>query len=197
MPSTTTTTTPTNETTGGLVKPPPDVAVPKVPAGFVPSNAKDYRGFRPKSSELAVVPDVVLELAGFHNYQTVFGQTAPPVADVAQALDAASQWTSVLADSNDWHEYVHSQEGMAWKDALALVDRLKAPFELAVAHDPTLLSRFPGLARLLRAGKVIAKRASATKKRNAVTKAQLAAKAQASHVDPAAAPAAGATVHGA
>ena len=188
LPSTTT-------TIGGLVKPPPNVNVPTVPAGFVPSNTKDYRGFRPKSSELAVVPDVVVELGGFSNYQTVFGLTAPPVEDIAQALDASSQWTAVLADSTDWDEHVKSQEGMAWKDTLTLVDRLKAPFALASAHDPTLLSRYPALARLLGAAKVIAKRGAATKKRNATLKARTANTTPAVH--PAPAPAAGTVSNGA
>src|SRR5262249_50877729 len=126
----------TDATGVGLVKPPPEVKVPEVPAGFVSSNPKDYRGFRPKGSELAVVPDVVLELGQFHDYEIVFGRTAPPVGNVTQALEAASQWTALLADSSDWFGYVKSQEGMAWKDTLTLVDRLKAPFELASVHDP-------------------------------------------------------------
>ena len=76
-----------SETSGvGLVKPSPDVKAPEVPAGFVPSNPKDYCGFRPKGSELAVVPDVVLELAQFHDYESVFGRTAPPVSGITQAL---------------------------------------------------------------------------------------------------------------
>ena len=152
----------------GLVKPPPEVAVPRAPSGFVPSNPKDYRGFRPKSSELAVVPDVVLELGQFADYEEVFGRTAPPVENVSRALDAVAQWTALLAETSSWMEYVKSQEGMGWKDTLTLVDRLKAPFELASGHDPTLLSRYPALARLLGASKVIAKRAAATRKRNAM-----------------------------
>ncbi|HEY2510793.1 MAG TPA: hypothetical protein VGI39_08055, partial [Polyangiaceae bacterium] len=105
--------------------------VPRVPAGFVPSNPKDYRGFRPKSSELAVVPDVVIELESFSDYVAVFAKTAPPEANIAQALDASLLWTAMLADSTEWFGYVKSQEGMAWKDTLTLVDKLKGPFALA------------------------------------------------------------------
>jgi hypothetical protein len=108
-----------------------------------------------------------LELAQFNDYEAVFGRTAPPVAGITQALEAASQWTALLADSSEWLGYVKSQEGMAWKDTLTLVDNLKAPFELASTHDPSLLSRYPSLARLLGAAKVIAKRGAATRKRNA------------------------------
>ncbi|HEY2511736.1 MAG TPA: hypothetical protein VGI39_12800, partial [Polyangiaceae bacterium] len=139
----------------GIVKPPPNVTVPTVPAGFVPSNPKDYRGFRPKSSELAVVPDVVIELENFSDYVAVFGKTAPPEANIAQALDASLSWTAMLADSTEWFGYVKSQEGMAWKDTLTLVDKLKGPFALASQHDPSLVSRYPALARLLGAATVI------------------------------------------
>ena len=188
-----------SQSTGvGIVKPPPDVTIPSVPPGFVPSNTKDYRGFRPKSSELAVVPDVVLELQRFDDYDSVFGRTAPPVSDVSQALEASAQWTAQLADSSDWIGYVKSQEGMTWKDTLVLVDKLKAPFELAGAHDPTLLSRYPALARLLGAAKVIAKRGAATKTRKAHAKANLAALAtRPNATGPAVAPAAGAVSQGA
>jgi hypothetical protein len=152
----------------GIVKPPPNVTVPTVPAGFVPSNPKDYRGFRPKSSELAVVPDVVIELESFSDYVAVFGKTAPPEANIAQALDASLSWTAMLADSTEWFGYVKSQEGMAWKDTLTLVDKLKGPFALASQHDPSLVSRYPALARLLGAATVIAKRALATRQRNKI-----------------------------
>jgi hypothetical protein len=157
----------------GLVKPPPNVTIPAPPVGFVPANPKDYRGFRPKSSELAVVPDAVVELASFTDYSAVFGMTAPPVGDLTQTLGASQQWTSLLADSSDWERYVKSQEGMAWMTTLTLMDKLKAPFALASAHDPTLNSRYPALARLLGAAKVIAKRGAATKAR---TKAAAAGK---------------------
>ena len=161
------------ETTGvGLVKPPPDVKAPAVPAGFVRSNPKDYRGFRPKDSELAVIPDVIVELAQFDDYESVFGRTAPAVLSVIQALEAASQWTALLSGASDWDAYVRSQEGMAWKDTLTLVDKLKGPFELASAHDPSIAARYPALARLVAAAKVIAKRGVATRKRRASEKAK-------------------------
>src|SRR5579883_700926 len=56
------TTVPTAPADQGIVKPPPKAKVPKAPAGFIPPSAADYRGFRPKRAELAVVPDAVMEL---------------------------------------------------------------------------------------------------------------------------------------
>ena len=151
----------------GTVKPPPAVKVPKAPAGFIPPSAADYRGFRPKRAELAVVPDAVLELQAFGDYGSVFGRTAPPAEHVAGALDGASKWSTLLAASMAWMEFVKAGEGMAWKDTLTLTDRLKAPFALASANDPSMLARYPALARLLTAGQAIAKKAQATKKRTA------------------------------
>ena len=102
----------------GIVKPPPKVKVPAPPAGFIPPSAADYRGFRPKRAELAVVPDAVMELKAFSNYAAVFGMTAPPVDHVASALDGASKWSTLLAASTEWMNFVKAGEGMAWKDTL-------------------------------------------------------------------------------
>lgn len=161
----------------GIVNPPPQVVIPSPPAGFVPPNAADYRGFRPKQGELAVVSDAVLELAAFRDYTSVFGMTAPPAAHVGSALDTASKWSTLLHLSTAWIDYVKAGEGMAWKDTLGLMDSLKAPFNLAAARDPSLSSRFPALSRLLGAQTVIAKRAAASRQRNAGNPAAKAAKA--------------------
>jgi hypothetical protein len=64
---------------------------------------------------------------------------------------------------------VKSLEGMAWKDTLSLIDRLKGPFALAGANDPSLVSKYPSLARLLGVAKAAAKKAVAPKKRNAMS----------------------------
>jgi hypothetical protein len=110
------------------VNSPPVVTVPSAPNGFIPVSAIDLRGFRPMQSELASVPDAILELKKFANYTGLFGITAPPAAQVSQRLHVAAQWTSLLAQSTAWYTYVKSQEGMAWKDALELVAKLKTPF---------------------------------------------------------------------
>ena len=148
------------------VNSPPVVQVPPVPAGFVPVNALDLRGFRPMQSELASVPDAILELSNFANYTGIFGITAPPSSQVSQRLTVAAQWTSLYSASTAWFTYVKSQEGMAWKDALELVEKLKAPFQLASASNPALLSKYPALARMLGAQKVVAKRAVSARVKN-------------------------------
>ena len=185
-PSSTGSTASTASSTGSgvdfPVNSPPVVVVPAVPNGFVPVSGVDLRGFRPMQSELASVPDAILELQGFTNYTALFGVTAPPAAQVIARLAVAAQWTSLLSSSTAWYTYVKSQEGMAWKDALELVEKLKAPFQLASASNPALLSQYPALARMLAAKQVVAKRASSTKAKNkkaAATAAQTAAAAPA------------------
>src|ERR1700722_15245761 len=146
---------------------PPTVSIPVPPAGFVPVRAVDLKGYRPMQSELASVPDAVAELQSFPNWSLIFGITAPPSTQVGQRLQVAAQWTSLLAQSNSWTSYVKSMEGMAWKDALEVMDSLKVPFQLASAASPSMLSQYPALTRLLGAQKVVAKRAVSTKKKNA------------------------------
>jgi hypothetical protein len=116
----------------GTVKPPPAVKLPQPPSGYIPPSAADYRGFRPKRAELAVVPDAVLELQGFSNYGAVFGMTAPPADHVASALDGASMWSTLLAGSTAWMDYVKAGEGMAWKDTLTLTEKLKRHLRVGV-----------------------------------------------------------------
>jgi hypothetical protein len=131
------------------------------------------------ASEIAAVPDAVAELQVFTDYMTVFGITAPDPGQLGQRLTIAAQWTTLLSQSSGWNTYVRSQEGMAWKDALLLMDKLKLPFQLASAANPALLSSYPALARLLGASTVVAKRAVATKKKNAKNAAAASAAAAA------------------
>jgi hypothetical protein len=145
----------------------PTVSIPVPPSGFVPVPGIDLRGYRPMQAELASVPDAVLELGQVPNWGLIFGITAPAATSVAQRLQVAAQWTSLRAQSDAWSSYVNSQEGMAWKDALEVVNSLKPAFALATAASPAMLSQYPALTRLLGAQAVVAKRGAATKKRNA------------------------------
>ncbi len=148
------------------VNTPPDATVPTVPAGFVPVNPLDLRGWRPLQSELASVPDAIMELNNFPNYTALFGITAPPAAQVSARLTVAAEWTTLFASTTAWYTYVKSQEGMAWKDALELAENLKAPFQLAAASNPSLLNQYPALARMLGAQQLVAKRATSTRAKN-------------------------------
>ena len=164
--------------------------IPAVPAGFVPVNAADLLGFRVMASQVAAVPDAIAELQGFTNYTAVFGITAPDVGQLTQRVSVAYQWTLLLSQTVAWYKYAKSQQGMAWKDALELLDTLKPPFNLASTANPALLSQYPATARLLGAKTVVAKRAAASRAKKKAAAAQAAATASAGGAAPAAAAAA-------
>ncbi|HEY3819076.1 MAG TPA: hypothetical protein VGL81_18025 [Polyangiaceae bacterium] len=154
------------------VSAPPQVAIPGVPDGFVPVAGADLQGYHPLASQIASVPDSITEMQAFTGYTSLFGITAPDLGQLSQRLGVAIQWTTLLSQSSAWFTYVKSQEGLAWKDALLLLDQLKAPFQLASQANPALLSQYPAIARLLGARQVVGKRAAAArakKKANAQT----------------------------
>jgi hypothetical protein len=88
---------------------PPNVTIPAPPAGFVPVQAIDLRGYRPLQS-------------------------------------VAAQSTSTRTSTSSWSSHVDSQEGMAWKDALEVIESLKPAYALAVTASPSMMSAYPALA---------------------------------------------------
>jgi hypothetical protein len=160
----------------------------------VPVNPLDLRGFRALASQVAAVPDAVDELENFANYTGVFGITAPDVGQLTRRINVAYEWTMLLSQTAAWYKYAKSQQGMAWKDAVLLLDALKPPFDLATAANPALLSQYPALARLLGAKAVVAKRAASSRKRNqAAAQTANARTGAAASATPAPAPATAAT----
>jgi len=149
-----------------LVAPPPETSIPSVPADFVPVSGADYRGFAPKSGELAVMPEAVKELQGFADFTGVFGKTAPPYAAVVQTFDIANQWSAVRTRLNAFDVYCATQENLAWKDVHAFMDRMKPAFELAVRSDGSVATSLPSLSRLFSVQKVIAQKGVTTRKEN-------------------------------
>ena len=150
-----------------------------MPAGFVPPPAATFTGYRPMQTEIAYVPDAILELQGIPNWGLIFGMTAPAAPLVAGRLSVAMQWTDLYAESEAWFNYVKSQEGLAWKDALEVTDTLKVPLQCATATNPALLKQYPALQRLLGAQKVVAKKAVTTKANKKAAAASTAAAASA------------------
>ena len=177
-------------TTIPVMNAPPKVKMPSPPAGFVPVNALDLRGYRPMQSELASVPEAVKELNAFPSWSAVFGITAEPAAQIAQRLEVALLWTALYAASTLWDSYVKSQEGMAWKDALESIEALKPAFALASTANPSMLKQYPSIGRLLGAQKVVARRGASTRAKNekATAKAQVTASGAAANAPAAAVP---------
>jgi hypothetical protein len=151
---------------------PPVVTVPVPPVTYDPTVTIDYRSAQPRSAELAAVSGAAREVGDFTDWDAVFGKTAPPAAQLQQALQTVAAWTTLLVASNLWFVYVRDSAAIAWKDARGLVEALKVPFALASAADPTLTSTNPSLTRLLDSAKAIAAKSVATKKANAKADAE-------------------------
>jgi hypothetical protein len=149
-----------------LELPPADANIPAPPKGFVAGDTADYRAALPRDAELRALPIAAKDLARFTNYAQILGETAPPYAQVVQALTAASAWSSTRTESAAWDAFCGSQEGIAWTMLRAQMARLTPSFELASSGGSNLDTLFPGLATLLGAKKVIARKGASTRKLN-------------------------------
>ena len=165
---------------------PPSAVSPRPPAGFVAPSSRFYRGFHPTTSELRAASLAIADLGRLGDSSTLLGPAAPSSTAVAAALDLALQWRAAREASAAWDEYVRAQDGMAWKDALTLVDQLKPLFRIAAARSTNVARDYPGIAELCDAANVVAKRSLATRQKRAKEKAAEAAQPEA----PAPAPAA-------
>jgi hypothetical protein len=145
---------------------PPSVTLPALPDGYDPKNKPHTRGSYPKKAELSAVPDAVRELGMFADYEVVFGKTAPDAAQLAEGLTVSAEWMVLLAEITAFLTYVRMSTAVTWLATRGLVESLKAPFELASKNDTTLPAKYPGLARLLGAAKVIARKGVSTRDNN-------------------------------
>jgi hypothetical protein len=130
-----------------------------------------FKGYRPMQTELAAVSDAIDELNAFASWTNVFGITAPSASSIADRLTVAAGWTALYAQSESWASYTKSQQGMAWKDALEVLEALKPAFQLALEASPGIANEFPSLTRMLGAQKVASSKAASTRKKNAAGKA--------------------------
>jgi hypothetical protein len=147
------------------VNTPPEVTLPPIPDGFVCVPAADLRGYRPMRAEMASVSGAVTELQALAAYDGLLGIAAPAPDQLAARLDAAAAWNTILNEVVAWATYARSQQGVAWKEALQMMEKMKGPFQLAAEANPALLAEFPSLARLLGAASLAGKRAAATRAR--------------------------------
>ncbi len=146
--------------------PPADAKIPSPPSGFVAGDSADYRAMLPRDAELRALPNALSDLIKFTNYSQVLGDTAPPYAQIVQAIAAASAWSSMRTDSAAWDAFCGAQEGIAWTTLRAQMVRLQPSFELASAGPSNVKTMFAGLASLLGAKKVIARKGASTRKMN-------------------------------
>jgi hypothetical protein len=151
---------------------------------------RTFMGYHPSKTELSAAPRVLVDLGNFADYNSVLGSSAPPASSVSNAVSVAIQWRMQRGPTEAWDAYVKAQDGIAWKEALTLLDEVKALFLIAAAKNPTLTTTYPGLARMFDAPKVAAKQATSTRKKNAKTAAAATAAATTAAAAPALAPAA-------
>jgi len=159
-----------NATTSALpneVAPPPVVATPTPPLGFIAPTMSRYRGYHPKTLQLIAAAGAISDLGKFTDYLTVFGTSAPAASAVATALETGLAWRALRDSSESWNTYVKALDAMAWQAALLLLDELKPLFLIAVAKNAALSSAYPGLARIFDATVTLAKASAATKKKKA------------------------------
>ncbi len=155
------------------------MTVPSVPAGFVLPDMDAFRGSYPNKNELVAAPLALTDLGNFTSYPTVLGSSAPAEPAVAGKLSVAISWRAVRNESQAWLAYVNAQDAIAWKAALSSLDEVKPLFLIAVAKNPELAGTFPGLSQMFDAGKVVAAKALATKKKATEAEAKAAKKAAA------------------
>ncbi len=126
----------------------------------------------PRDAELRALPNALRDLTKFTNYTQVLGDTAPPYAQILQALIAANAWSSMRTASFAWDAFCGAQEGIAWTTLRAQMVRLQPSFELAAGGPANVQTIYAGLAALLGAKKVIARKGASTRKMNKKAEAE-------------------------
>jgi hypothetical protein len=153
------------------------VTIPSPPTGFVELSLVDYRGFHVSKKEVAAASTAIADLASFTSYQALLGGSAPEASAVSSALSLGLGWRTLRDLTDTWDAYVRTQDAMAWKAALMLLDELKPLFLIAVAKNPELAAQYAGLARMFAVPKMSAEAAAVTRKKNATAAAAAAAAA--------------------
>ena len=149
-----------------LDMPPPNANIPAPPSGFVAGDTADYRAVLPRDAELRALPIAVKDMSKFTDYTQLLGQTAPPYAEMMQALTVANAWSSMRTESAAWDAFCGSQEGISWTTLRGQMERLQPSFDLATGGTSNVTTLYPGLATLLDAKKVIARKGASTRKMN-------------------------------
>jgi hypothetical protein len=155
------------------VGPPPAGAnIPIPPTGFTPATPGEFRSVVPRKPELAAMPQALIDLAKFTDFDKLFGGVGLAQAETMQCLLMGSLWSTMRASTSQWDAYSVLQEGYAWRAIRAALLRLEQAFLLAAQANPALATTYPGLAALLGARKSIAQKGAATRRLNKAAKAK-------------------------
>ena len=158
-----------------LANPPPDSDIPIRPAGFVPPDPHEFMGYRPTAKETGAATSVIRDSATNDDYVATFGSAVPSAATLSDALQLGVEWLAMHEATQLWDVYARAQNNLAWKGALMLLDQLKPTFLNALLRNPALALKYPGLTQMFDAAKLVARKAAATKTKNAKAKATAAA----------------------
>ena len=143
------------------------------PPDFAPAVGADERAaLTPRLAELAAFPGVVDELKGFSEYTDVLSTLAPAHSEAVLVVSAASQWTAARNAAAAWQIYCVEQEGLAWRNLRALVEKLRPRFNLAVQENDKLSRKYPKIVTLLTAHTTITQKGAATRRLNEQAKAE-------------------------
>jgi hypothetical protein len=156
---------------------PPSTRCPSPPAGFVLLNSRTYRGYHPTAGELAAASTASYDLKMNPDLAAMLGPTVPSAALIAGALDLALQWRAAREASEAWDEYVRQQDGLAWMQALKLVEQVKPLLRIALAQRPALAGKYRGLAEMCEVADSVASKSLATRRKRAKVKEAEAAQA--------------------
>ena len=112
------------------------------------------------------MPQALLDLARFAEFDQVFGRVAPSQAELNEGVEVAALWSAMRQATSKWDEYCVLQEGYAWRTLRALIARSGPAFLLAAQGDPAIVTTYPGLAALLGAKRTIAQKGASTRRLN-------------------------------
>lgn len=163
-----TTTAPAVSTTPTVfVSPPPANANIPVPAAdYAPATPGEFKNVVPRQSELAAMPQAIIDLNNFSDFAQVFGSTAPSHAEVTECFNLGRDWSTMRQSTSKWDGYCVLQEGYSWQTIRALIARLGPAFQLALMANPALATKYRGLTTLLGAKKTIAQKGASTRRLN-------------------------------
>ncbi len=162
MPATTTT-APLDTPTGVAA---PDLHLPTPPDDQAHAVPGEFRTVVPCRTELTALPQALLDLAAFVDFDHVLGATAPPHAETRAALASAAAWSSLRQLLAKWDQHAAVQEGLAWTTVRAHLGSVRPAFALALRRNPHLAEAYPGYATLLACRSENARRGAATKRAN-------------------------------
>jgi len=147
--------------------------LPPIPPGPTDSGSL-ARGYFPRASEAAALPDVALEVATSTTYTSTFGPSMPAAVPFVVMLQNAAEWTTQRIALEAYLAYAKGQEGLAWKALRPHLDQAKEVYAVTVSKNTDVPVLFPALTRLFDGNVSVAKRGHATRKRK---KAAMAAEA--------------------